>query len=311
MKLMNLAKKVTMIAVSCAMVVSMVAGLNAKVMADEFTLTDEQGAQCARDVDNMNAELKTSEGMELNQMYAIIRAGSFEAFLARTFSFNEELEEPIKFKFESEKNRWVSGVEGVPPYAEFSVRYQYGEVKSVRFYFFSENDDGENEEQIFTFTRDITRDVPEPVSEPCNTKQKEAPVPVDADTFKSEVPHGTACVANANSKVGDLKVHKIDTKTEVNQKALADAFAVQHGKKAKILVSTSVYPRRELGVDAGKKEAIMWANLDKKVQPVYAVCYNQTDKAYYLAGTLDKNGVATLPNFVLRPATNITIFTLE
>lgn len=134
---------------------------------------------------------------------------------------------------------------------------------------------------------------------------------IDYDTFKSEAPSGTVGVTNSNSKVGDLKVHKIDTKTEANQKLLADAFASQFGKRARILVSSSVYPRRELGVDDGKKEAIMWANLEKNPQAVYAVCYNQTDKAYYLAGTLDKNSVATLPDFILRPATNITIFVLE
>lgn len=302
MKLMNLAKKITMIAVSCAMVVSMVGGLNAKVMADELTLTDEQGAQCARDVDNVKDELKTSEGVLLSD--DLSNYGNFEKFIGFMYSVGNN------FRFESTNNRWIHGEIGDDNYVVITIKYQYGEVKSVCTHFHNDYADPADDEKVDNISI-YTRDVPEPVSEPCSTKQKEAPAPVDADTFKSEVPHGTACVANANSKVGDLKVHKIDAKTEVNQKALADAFAAQHGKKAKILVSTSVYPRRELGVDAGKKEAIMWANLDKKVQPVYAVCYNQTDKAYYLAGTLDKNGAATLPNFVLRPATNITIFTLE
>ena len=148
-------------------------------------------------------------------------------------------------------------------------------------------------------------DVKEDKEEP--KKEKD----VDRDTFKSEEPYGTAGVTNTNSKIGDLKVHKVNAITETNQKFLADAFAKQHGKKARILTTVSVHPRRALGVDNGKKEALIYANLEKNPQTVYAVCYNQTDKAYYLSGTLDKDGVATFPDFILRDATNITIFVLE
>ena len=155
---------------------------------------------------------------------------------------------------------------------------------------------------------------PTPTPEPkkAETVEKEKPAKeVDRDTFKSEVPYGTAGITNSNSKVGDLKVHKVNSITETNQKFLADAFAKQHGKRARILTTVSLHPRRELGVDNGKKESLIYSNLEKKPQTVYAVCYNQTDKAYYLTGTLDKDGVATFPDFILRDATNVTIFVLE
>lgn len=142
-------------------------------------------------------------------------------------------------------------------------------------------------------------------------EEKEEVKDVDHDTFKSEAPYGTAGVTNTNSKIGDLKVHKVNSITETNQKLLADAFAKQYGKKARILTTVSLHPRRELGVDNGKKESLIYSNLEKKPQTVYAVCYNQTDKAYYLTGTLDKDGVATFPDFILRDATNVTIFVLE
>ena len=54
-----------------------------------------------------------------------------------------------------------------------------------------------------------------------------------------------------------------------------------------------------------------YTNADDVAQPVYAVCYNQTDKAYYISGILDSNGVANLNDFILRDATNVTIFVLE
>ena len=141
----------------------------------------------------------------------------------------------------------------------------------------------------------------------------EAPqtVVVDKDTCKSEAPHNTAGVSNTNSKIGDLKVHTVNATTEANQKLLVNSFAAQQGKRARILVNASVHPRRELGVDAGKKEVLSWANLEKVAQPVYAVCYNETDKAYYISGVLDNNGVANLNDFILRDATNVTIFVLE
>ena len=141
--------------------------------------------------------------------------------------------------------------------------------------------------------------------------KKEKVKDIDRDTFKSEAPYGTAGVTNTNSLIGDLKVHKVNGTIENNQKLLADAFAKQSGKKARILTTVSLHPRRELGVDNGKKEALIYSNLEKNAQPVYAVCYNETDKAYYLTGTLDKDGVATFPNFILRDATNVTIFVLK
>lgn len=150
---------------------------------------------------------------------------------------------------------------------------------------------------------------PAPTLEPKKEKTIEEAKPVDGDLFKSEEPYGTVGVAN--SRIGDLKVHKVNAITKHNQKFLADTFANGYGKKARILTTVSVHPRRDLVNENGNMEELIYANLEKKVQTVYAVCYNQTDKAYYLMGTLDENGVARFPNFILRDATNITIFVLE
>lgn len=150
---------------------------------------------------------------------------------------------------------------------------------------------------------------PAPTLEPKKEKIIEEAKPVDGDIFKSEEPYGTVGVAN--SRIGDLKVHKVNAITKHNQKFLADTFANGYGKKARILTTVSVHPRRDLVNENGNMEELIYSNLENKTQTVYAVCYNQTDKAYYLMGTLDENGVARFPNFILRDATNITIFVLE
>lgn len=150
---------------------------------------------------------------------------------------------------------------------------------------------------------------PAPTLEPKKEKTIEEAKPVDGDLFKSEEPYGTVGVAN--SRIGDLKVHKVNAITKHNQKFLADTFANRYGKKARILTTVSVHPRRDLVNENGNMEELIYSNLENKTQTVYAVCYNQTDKAYYLMGTLDENGVARFPNFILRDATNITIFVLE
>ena len=161
---------------------------------------------------------------------------------------------------------------------------------------------------------EATPPAPTPTPTPSKSEDKKEAAkeaPVDHDTFKSEAPYGTVGVTNNNSKIGDLKVHKVTAVTEANQTILANDFAKKAGKRARILTTVSVHPRRDLGADNGKMEALIWNNLEKKVQPVYAVCYNQKDGAYFISGTLDANGTAKLNNFVLRDATNVTIFVLE
>lgn len=172
----------------------------------------------------------------------------------------------------------------------------------------------EDEEDYLFHKCSAPTPAPTPTPTPSKSEDKKEATKeaiVDHDTFKSEAPYGTVGVTNNNSKIGDLKVHKVTAITEANQKLLANYYAQTIGKKARILTTVSVHPRRDLGADNGKIETLIWNNLEKKVQPVYAVCYNQKDGAYFISGTLDANGTAKLNNFVLRDATNVTIFVLE
>lgn len=143
---------------------------------------------------------------------------------------------------------------------------------------------------------------------PCSTTETETPVIIDHDTFKSEMPSKTVIVSNTlgAKSLSDLKVHAADDKTKANQ-----AFLVQNyiGANAKILLTENIYPRRDLStIENGSLQTLTWGNLPKN-QPgsVYAVVYNQTDKAYVISGTLDANGTATFTGFKLRPASTITI----
>lgn len=111
--------------------------------------------------------------------------------------------------------------------------------------------------------------------------------------------------------VDDLKVLAASDTTKANQALLVNNFATTAGKKARILVSDSLYSNRMLGADNGKTRTLKWANLEKTPQIVYALCYNQTDKAYFIQGILDKDGTSTFNDFILRDMTNITIFVLE
>ena len=109
-----------------------------------------------------------------------------------------------------------------------------------------------------------------------------------------------------------MKVHSVDARTKANQEFLAATYAKNQGKRARILTTTGIYPRNKLTVnDLGAKKILSFVNLEKKAQTVYAVCYNQTDKAYCLTGTINANGTAVFPDFIARDATNITIFVVE
>ena len=130
----------------------------------------------------------------------------------------------------------------------------------------------------------------------------------------SEVPYGTVLMLNTEDKsvLQDMKVHPVTTKTKTNQEFLTESYAKKLGKKARIILTKSIHPRNLLLKDQlGAKMILKWINLEKKAQPIYAVCYNETDKAYYLTGTLDANGTAVFNDFIAREATNITIFVLE
>ena len=137
---------------------------------------------------------------------------------------------------------------------------------------------------------------------------------IDLDTNKSELPYGYVLMLNLEDMkvLQDMKVHPVDSKTNTNQQFLTQMFANQMGKKARILLTKSIHPRNPLTKEQlGVKKYLKWFHLEKKAQPIYAVCYNETDKAYYMTGTLDENGTAILRDFIARDATNITLFVLE
>ena len=131
---------------------------------------------------------------------------------------------------------------------------------------------------------------------------------VDHDSFKSEAPSKTVIASNTLGvkSLFDLKVHAADDRTKANQ-----AFLVQNyiGANAKILLTENIYPRRDLSTtENGSLQTLTLNNLPKnQAGPVYAVVYNQTDKAYVISGTLDANGTAVFTGFKLRPASTITI----
>lgn len=138
---------------------------------------------------------------------------------------------------------------------------------------------------------------------------------IDYDTFKSEFASGTATasIPGDKSQFFDLKGHAIGKTDAANQMALAQAFAKGLGKSAKEVTAYGVFPRRDLSTsENGSKYVLTWKNLSVKAPgTIYAVCYNQTDGAYVLTGTVDATGKAVFPDFKLRTATNVTIFTLQ
>ncbi len=143
---------------------------------------------------------------------------------------------------------------------------------------------------------------------------KPAPGPVsgleiDRDTFKSDAPAHTVIASEAATNdfgYFDLKVHKPDEKTIVNQEFLAKTFV---GPNVQILMTQNIYPRRDLSTtENGAFKKLTWNNLPKdQAAPVFAVMYNETDGAYVLNGTLDANGTAVFNGFKLRSASTITI----
>lgn len=146
-------------------------------------------------------------------------------------------------------------------------------------------------------------------------KKKENKEPnIDLDTNKSEVKYGTVFIHNKDNVKSfiDMKVFTPDARTKQNQQLLAMMYAQNAGKKARILETKSIHPRNTLlSTEVVAKKFLTWGNLEKKAQTVYAVCYNDVNKAYYLTGTLNANGVAVFTDFIANDETNITIFVLE
>ena len=132
----------------------------------------------------------------------------------------------------------------------------------------------------------------------------------DREELKSILPQKSVIALNG-ALYDDLKVFVANDTTKANQALLVNTFAQAAGKKARIFLTYSLYTSRMLGADNGKVRTLKWVNLEKNPQIVYACCYNQTDKAYFTPGILDKDGTATFNDFILRDMTNITIFVLE
>ena len=130
------------------------------------------------------------------------------------------------------------------------------------------------------------------------------------DIIKSEVLPGTVLTGIVGGAPIEMKVFSLDGVTNANQYFLAQYYMKGIGKKAKILLSKNVCLGRELTAgENGILSTFTWKNLDvKQGQVVYAVCYNQKEHAYLISGIADSKGTVTFNNFVLRPATNITIF---
>jgi len=131
---------------------------------------------------------------------------------------------------------------------------------------------------------------------------------VDSDTFKSEYPDKTVIATDAigAGSFFDMKVHSVDARTLTNQKILVQNLV---GANSQIMLTESIYPRRDLEVsENGSLMILIWNNLPKnQAGPVSAVVYNQIDGAYVIKGILDANGTATFIGFNLRPASTITI----
>jgi len=146
-------------------------------------------------------------------------------------------------------------------------------------------------------------------------EKKQETVYIDYDTFKSELPSHSVLAMNSADLTDfkDMKVHALSNDVAANQKKLADYYASQMGKKANVLISYGVYSRSDLPLNEnGAKKILTWNNLATKAAgPIYAVCYNQTDGAYLISGNVNGNGTAAFNDFVMRDATNVTVFTME
>lgn len=131
---------------------------------------------------------------------------------------------------------------------------------------------------------------------------------IDRDTYKSEMPSRTILVSdNSNdTRYMDMKIHATDETNKINQKFLAGQLA---GKNANELITKDVYPRRDLSItENGDRRELIWNNLDINTAGIVsAVVYNQTDGAYVIYGISDGKGCVKFNDFILRPASTITV----
>ena len=139
----------------------------------------------------------------------------------------------------------------------------------------------------------------------------------DYDTYKSELPSHTVLATlsknYSNDYKMDMKAHAPSAATAANQSLLADAFAKSYNKTKNIIWSWDIFAKRDLTLseNGGRYEININTKATGQAGTVYMECYSPEDKAYTLVGTMDDKGVATFDNFILRPATSVTIFTLK
>lgn len=140
---------------------------------------------------------------------------------------------------------------------------------------------------------------------------------IDYDTNKSELPSHSVMMGSSvgASDCQDMKVHMLDAVTSVNQAFLVNDYAskIDACKTVKILANYGVYTRGSLPVtEAGKSKTLAVADLSVNPgEQIFAVCYNETDKAYLIQGIVNENKVIILNGFIARENTNVTIFALE
>lgn len=144
-----------------------------------------------------------------------------------------------------------------------------------------------------------------------NTNESVSVLIKGAGVTTSEAPARTAISTNSKSKSNsgtsiDLKAGTPDNKSIANLESIAKALA---GSNVNIIHTENIYPRRDLSItENGSLQTLTWNNLPKnQAGPVYGVVYNQTDKAYVIAGVLCADGTAVFSGFKLRPASTITI----
>lgn len=137
---------------------------------------------------------------------------------------------------------------------------------------------------------------------------REASSYVDHDTFKSEMPSKTILAASKADEKDfmDMKIHATDATNNANQRFLAKQLV---GNNATELITKDIFPRRDLSItENGEKRILIWNNLDIKMTGIVkAVVYNQTDGAYVINGVSDGNGTVKFVDFILRPASTITV----
>lgn len=112
----------------------------------------------------------------------------------------------------------------------------------------------------------------------------------------------TACICYTSLGPINMKMADVDTRTDNNQRFLASCYLAVHPN---VVMTKNLY----LGINInGTERCSIVFNGFKPYEDmkVAAVVYNQVDGAYTIYGTVI-NGQAVFENFILRPASTITI----